>query len=169
VLKGITIQKTTGDGIILEGSYEAIADGGRVCSNIRILNCTISDCRRQGISVIGATDSEISGNRIYDISGTDPQYGIDVEPEFDYIVDNLKIHDNTISGCSGGAICCNKGSNYEVYRNTCIGNNIWATKPSNVRIYQNTIKESFIRVLPDAQNVTVANNTLDSKSWIKVG
>lgn len=166
VLEGVTIRNTTGDGIILEGSYESLSNGGSISSEIKIMNCNISNSRRQGISVIGAVNSEISGNTIYNIAGTDPQFGIDVETEFDYPVDNLKIHDNTIYGCSAGAINCNKGSNYEVYANKCIGNNIYVAKASYVRIYGNTIENSSITVSPYASYITVENNILNSGSWI---
>lgn len=169
LIQGVTITGTTGDGIILEGSYDSLANGGHICSNVLIQNCDISNCRRQGISVIGATSSEITGNKIYNISGTDPQYGIDVEPEFDYVVDGLKIDKNKISGCSAGAISCNSGANYEVFANTCIGNNIIAVKSVNVKIYGNTIQNSFIRVMPYCTNVTVTDNTLDNKSLVFFG
>ena len=169
VVSGITIRETTGDGVILTGSYRPISSGGRICSNVSVLNCDISSCRRQGISVIGATDSVLAGNTIYNINGTDPQYGIDVEPEADYSVDNLKIYGNTISGCTGGAINCNKGSNYEVYNNTCIGNKIIAVRCTNVSIYNNTITNSQIRVMDYSSNVTVTDNSLDSSSWIFFG
>ncbi len=91
---------------------------------------------------------------IYNISGTDPQYGIDVEPEFDYPVTGLKIHGNTIYGCSGGAITACKGSDYEIYNNTVTGNNIIAVWSSNVQIYGNTLNDTFIRVMEMTVNVT---------------
>jgi hypothetical protein len=169
VIKDVTIKNMTGDGIILEGSYDSKANGGRESSAVKILNCNISNCRRQGVSVIGAPDSEIAGNKIYNISGTDPQYGIDVEPEFDYSVKNLKIHDNTIYGCTGGAITCCKGSGYEVYNNTCIKNHIIAAMSSNVKIYNNTIEDTFIRVMKGTSNVTAENNILKGKSWVFFG
>ncbi|MGI5918778.1 MAG: right-handed parallel beta-helix repeat-containing protein [Christensenellales bacterium] len=165
-IRNLTITKMTGDGIIVEGSYTALADGGMVSTNVRLLDNDISNCRRQGISIIGARNSEIAGNRIYNISGTNPQYGIDIEKELDYIVDKLKIHDNAIYNCSGGAISCHSGNDYEVYNNICSGN-IIAVFSSNIRIYGNTIKDSFINVIEGASNITVENNILEGNSWIK--
>ncbi|MED1201809.1 right-handed parallel beta-helix repeat-containing protein [Heyndrickxia acidicola] len=53
-----------------------------VTENMTIQNCDIGFNRRQGITV-GATDNlQIINNRIHDISGTDPQSGIDIEPGF---------------------------------------------------------------------------------------
>ena len=167
VIKNVTISKMTGDGIIIEGSYSKLSDGGSVSTGIKILDCNISDCRRQGISVIGANNSEIAGNKIYDINGVDPQYGIDLESELDYTLEKLKIHDNTIYNCSGGAISCNKGNDYDVYNNVCSGN-VLAVFSSNIRIYGNTIKDSFIEVMTGASNITVENNILEGNSWVQI-
>jgi parallel beta-helix repeat protein len=169
VIKGVTIKNMIGDGIILEGSYQPKTNGGRESANVKILNCTISNCRRQGISVIGAPGSEIAGNKIFGIDGTDPQYGIDVEPEFDYSVKGLKIHGNTVYGCTGGAIDACRGSGYEIYENTCIKNNILAALSSDVKIYKNTLEDTFIRVMGGTTNVTAEDNILKGKSWVFIG
>ena len=156
-----------GDGIIVEGSYTRMTDGGSVSSDIRILDCNISLCRRHGISVVGATGGEIAGNKIHDISGTAPGYGIIMRTELDYIIDNFAIHDNTVYDCAGGAISCNTGSNSEVYSNTCNGN-ILVVSASNIKIHNNTIQNSFIEVMPTACNITVEDNILDETSSIKI-
>ena len=161
LIQNVTIKKMTGDGIILEGSYDYIANGGKISSNVSVINCSISDCRRQGISVVGASDSDIAGNEIFNISGTDPQFGIDIEPELDYIIQNLKIYNNTIYNCSGGAISCVEGSNYSIYSNTCREAGIIAVKCSNVKIYQNIVTSSLIRIYKEASNVEAYNNQLD--------
>lgn len=167
LIQNVTISKMTGDGIIVEGSYTKLADGGSVSTKVRILDCDISQCRRQGISVIGMRDSEIAGNRIYDISGAAPEYGIDIESELDYIIDSLKIHDNVIYGCAGGAISCNKGNNYEVYNNICSGN-ILTVFSSGIKIFGNTIRDSFIEVMRSSSNITVENNILHGNSRVQI-
>ncbi len=166
LIQGVTIRGMTGDGIILEGSYAALADGGSLSSGVKILGCEISSCRRQGISVIGAVDSEIAYNRIYDIRGTDPQFGIDVEPELDYVVSNIDIHHNVIAGCAGGAISCHSGSDYRVYANACRGS-IIAVHSSNVRIYDNTVHSGMIHVYSGAENIEVDGNRLQGRSKLK--
>jgi hypothetical protein len=167
LIENVIISGMTGDGIILEGSYSLLADGGGVSSNVRVLGCSISGCRRQGISVVGATGSEIAQNEIYGIAGTAPQYGIMVMSALDYTIDGLAIHDNNIYDCAGGAISCNNGSNIEVYANTCSGN-ILAVCASGVSIYNNIIQSSYIEVMTDATDVTVEDNILDGDSWIKI-
>ncbi len=167
VIRDLRISKTTGDGIIVEGSYSALADGGSVSTNVRLLDNKISSCRRQGISVIGMRDSEIAGNEIYGIKGTDPQYGIDIEKELDYIVDKLKIHDNVIYDCSGGAISCHSGTDYEVYNNVVSGN-ILTVYSTYIKVYNNTIKNSFIQVMQGSSNITVEGNIMDGNSWVQI-
>jgi hypothetical protein len=166
LIQGVTIKNMTGDGVIIEGSYSNLADGGSLSSKIRILDCDISNCRRQGISVVGTIDSEIAQNKIYDIAGTAPGYGIAVKSDLDYIIDNLKIYDNEIYNCEGGAIACNTGKNCEIYSNVCSGN-ICVVFASNVKIYDNVIINSFIEVMASASNITVENNILDENSWLK--
>ena len=166
LIQGVTIRDMTGDGVILEGSYDYISDGGAQSENIKVYHCDISNCRRQGVSVVGASDSEIAGNRIYDISGTAPQFGIDVEPELDFTVENVRIYGNTIYGCSGGAISCNKGADYFVYSNICMGDSIIAFDCSNVQIYGNIIETSLIRVYETATDIAVYDNQLDFFSRI---
>lgn len=168
LVKNVAIMETTGDGIILEGSYAALKNNGKLSSNVKIFDCTISDCRRQGISVVGAIDSEIAGNKIFDIQGTAPEYGIDVEPGLDFIVENLKIHDNLIFGCAAGAISCHSGSGYEVFSNRCIDNNIIAVQSSDVSIYKNIIESSMIRVFENASNIRLYENNLDEKSRLLI-
>ena len=166
LIQDVTIRDMTGDGVIVEGSYFMRENGDNVSSDIRIIGCNISNCRRQGISVVAAKDSEIAHNEIYDIGGTAPQYGIMMMLQLDYVIDNLKIHDNIIYDCAGGAIACNSGTDFEVYSNTLSGN-ILVVHASDIRIYDNTIQNSYIEVMPGASGITVIDNILEGNSWIK--
>jgi hypothetical protein len=159
LIQGVTIRDMTGDGIILGGSFTSLADGGMLSSQVRVLSCDISNCRRQGISVIGTVDSEVAHNRIYDISGTNPQFGIDVEPAMDQIVNNLSVHHNVIAGCAGGAISCHSGSYYQVYANACQGS-VLAVFSDRVNIFGNTVEDGLLHVYPGATNITLYDNTL---------
>jgi hypothetical protein len=159
IIQGVTIKDMTGDGVIIEGSYIAMAEGGMVSSGIKVLGCSISNCRRQGVSVIGAVDSEIAHNRIWDISGTNPQFAIDVEPEMDYIVNNLIIHHNVVAGCTGGAISCHSGSHYQVFDNACRGD-VLAVFSDNVRIYDNLIEAGQLYIYEGASDIELFDNEL---------
>ena len=69
--------------------------------NVRVVNCVLHDSRRQGVSVIGCDTAVIRDCEIYNISGTNPQYGIDIEPDgsgsaVNIVIDNCYIHDNAM-------------------------------------------------------------------------
>jgi len=94
-IDNVEISDCTGDGIFAgwaqyyldPGMYSQEQMGG----NIRINNCSIHNCRRQGISICGSNDVHIYRNRIYGIgyaedgkttdfrNGTPPMFGIDIE------------------------------------------------------------------------------------------
>lgn len=69
------------------------------CENIRICNCVLHDSRRQGISITGADGVIVRDCEIYNIRGTAPQAGIDIEPNHtgdkchNIIIDSCYIHD----------------------------------------------------------------------------
>jgi len=160
-IQDVTIIDMTGDGIIVEGSYKAVLDGGTVSSGVSIYGCDISNCRRQGISVVGAVNGEIAQNTIHGINGTEPQSGIDLEPEFDHPVSGFKIYQNLIYGCAGGSIICHGGSDYSVFANKCHGGSISAVMCSGVEIYDNIIESGFIRIYRQAADTRAYNNQFD--------
>lgn len=92
-LSNIEIQDCTGDGVFLTncGDYSNVAE------NIKLNNLNIHDNRRQGISIIAAKNVHIKNNEIYNISGTAPQSGIDLESwDSNQIIDNIYIQNNKI-------------------------------------------------------------------------
>ena len=78
-------------------------------SNVKILNCVLHDSRRQGISVIGCNTAFIQGCDIYNISGTAPQYGIDIEPDGTGVATNIVIDSCHIHDCTGGSVVIQTG------------------------------------------------------------
>ena len=140
VLKEMRIEGMTGDAVHL-GSYGfVLADEEQACKQVQITGCEFFDCRRQGISVVNATDIEIDHNLIYQIKGTDPQFGIDIEPEVDYgcVAKRIKIHHNTIRDCVGG-ISFHGGTDMEAYENQLEGVCLLAIYSQRVHIYKNRV------------------------------
>jgi len=74
-IQDLTIEKTGGDGIYLGASWKRGPNRDVV---IRRVNC--SDNHRQGISVISAENLLIEDCRLSNTKGTEPQAGIDFEP-----------------------------------------------------------------------------------------
>ena len=91
-LSGVTIKDCWGDCIYV----------GKKSSNIVIKNCCIDNGRRQGISVTSADSVFIKNCTISNISGTNPQYGIDIEPNKNCSVHYVLIDNVTVTNSEGG-------------------------------------------------------------------
>lgn len=89
---GLTIADCWGDCIYIGGGSK----------NTMISDCLLRGSRRQGISITRADGVTISNCRIANISGTNPQYAIDIEPNEGCTVDNVLIKNVTVTGCEGG-------------------------------------------------------------------
>lgn len=92
-LNGLTIKNCIGDCIC------TIAPPLNVTvDNLKIINCTLENSRRQGISFVATGENYLVKNcNIGKINGIDPQSGIDFE-HYDYvrsvIIDNCNFYDN---------------------------------------------------------------------------
>lgn len=91
-VSGLTIKDCWGDCIYV---------GGR-SQNVLIENCRLDNGRRQGISVTKANGVTIRNCTITNVSGTNPQYAIDIEPNRPDSVDNIVIDNVTVRDCEGG-------------------------------------------------------------------
>lgn len=100
-LAGLSISECWGDGICI----------GRQSQNIKVRNCNISKCRRQGITVGAAENVLIEDVNISDIAGTKPEYAIDVEPNKKQSASNVVVRRVTATNCQGAfKATVNKGS-----------------------------------------------------------
>lgn len=91
-VKNLTISDCWGDCIYIGGKTKRVT----------IDSCVLRGSRRQGISITQADSVTISNCRIADISGTNPQYAIDIEPNKRCVVDNVLIKNVTVTNCEGG-------------------------------------------------------------------
>lgn len=111
-LSNIEIQDCTGDGIFLTN----YGDYSNNASNIRIENVNIHDCRRQGISIISAEKVRIENNEIYNIDGTSPQSGIDLESwSSKQLIDEIYITNNKIYNTKNNYAIIVMGMSRNVY------------------------------------------------------
>ena len=101
-IKNLIIKSSGGDGIYLGRTYGK--EGRIACRNILIENCLIDDHHRQGISVISAAGLIIRNCTISNTKGTEPEAGIDFEPNYpdeifrDILVENCRFLNNNWSG-----------------------------------------------------------------------
>ena len=93
-ISGVTIKDCWGDCIYVGGNSR----------NVTIESCKIDGGRRQGISVTKANGVTIRNCIITNVSGTNPQYAIDIEPNKRDSVDNILIEDVTVRDCEGGIL-----------------------------------------------------------------
>lgn len=122
LIENMEISKCWGDGIIFDSHDELTGEN----NNIVVNNCVIHDCRRQGISVvIGGAHNVISNCHIYNISGTDPQSGIDVEPNGDTPIKDLIISGCTIHDTVGASIILNRCDGCHVSDCNLVSVNYW--------------------------------------------
>lgn len=124
-LKGITVKNCWGDCVYIT----------KEASRVRIKECTLANSRRQGISVISASDLRIERNSISGISGTLPGYAIDVEPNKSDTVNGVFIKNNRISKCRGGVLVSGRASDSSIDNvnvNKCVFEQIEVC-PLNIR------------------------------------
>jgi len=93
-IKGVTIKDCWGDCIYVGGNSK----------NILIENCILDHGRRQGISVTKADDVVIRNCKISNVSGTKPEYAIDLEPNANDTVDHITIENVETIACEGGVL-----------------------------------------------------------------
>jgi|GEM_PF-1336853 len=167
-IKGVVIEKGAGDGIGIGGSTIRNSDGTIrpnevLATNIRIVGCTINDCRRNNLSVIDGDGIFIEDNLITNaggvrnsgllgggasVNGADPQFGIDLEAyrerdsnnqliEYER-VENVSIKGNKFTGNFKGDIVIYT-ANDVVVENNEMDNIVGGKAAFNCKIINNKI------------------------------
>ena len=105
VIDNVQISDIKGDAI----GVTYLGGSGQINSssdNVVIQNCLFHDCRRQGASLCGCSNTFVSNCKIHDIKGKMPQGGIDIEPDspghrYWGIAKNITIENCDIFKCGG--------------------------------------------------------------------
>lgn len=146
--------------------------GGVNCSDVQIFNCALHDSRRQGISVTGALGVVIRDCEIYNIRGTAPQFGIDIEPDDAYgkaeniFIDGCYLHDNGIGDIVLADIpdpVKNPVKNIRISNSRTTGTVVCYSKDANVILEANAIYQLYL----ETDNVIVSN--CDIEAVVPVG
>ena len=139
LIENCDVSKGIGDSICILADNQSLET---YCENVVINNCKLHDSRRQGISVIALHNGTVSNNEIYNISGTNPQSGIDIEPNYetnpavDIKILNNNIHDTT-------------------------GQNILITQYANNVLVDGNTLDNTLTVLENNTDVNVSNSKLN--------
>ena len=148
---------------------------GKKSGKVIIEDCHLDNGRRQGISVTDADSVIIRNCNISNVSGTFPQYGIDIEPNRNCSVNYALIENVDVTDCEGGirALVPNAGvgnatigtveisncrvsalSRYPIHLHRC------ETGTVEGCIIDATNERPSINV-DDVENLTIRNNTLN--------
>ena len=146
-ISNINIKNCWGDGIYIGGLKNT-----HINKNVLVSDVNIRNCRRQGISVTKGEDITIKDSIIWNINGTAPQSGIDIEtnwpdtPVKDVKIENNTFYDNGIQDIVLGGKC----------ENVVISGNTFA---------ENTIEVHQIAInLVYGEHITVTNNKVSGRS-----
>lgn len=122
LLSGMTAHDCWGDGFYI--------GGGR---NITIDKVISDHNRRQGLSITAGSQIVVKNSVFKNTRGTSPESGIDIEPNENVIIDDVKIYNNYISGNAGNGISdgvpnifieSSKITNVYIAKNKITGNGI---------------------------------------------
>ncbi len=139
-VRGLTIKDCWGDCIYVGGNSK----------NVTIENCWLDHGRRQGISVTKADDVVIRNCKISNVSGTNPEYAIDLEPNANDTVDNIEIENVEVVNCEGGFLATIGKKNVEKKR-------IGIVAIRNCKL--NTLSKYPIR-MKNSEHVSIENCTI---------
>jgi parallel beta-helix repeat protein len=150
VVQGVTAKECWGDGFYVTDQ----------CTNITMCNLVSDHNRRQGLSVTSVNGLVVRNSTFKNTTGTEPECGIDFEPNSGEIINNALVIGCTLSNNAGSGIQCGFNDAYSAPTaitntvfdsNTCSGNGI------------NPVSGGYrqgIMVSHSLGNVSVRNNTI---------
>lgn len=174
-IKNTVIHNCYGDGI---ATYRTIG--------LNILNNHVYNCHRNGIALATIKRSNISGNIVHDVKGTDPQAGICIEPDVvggvpNFTAEEINVNKNILyKNFSSDIICANASG----LSNVIITDNIMTPEKTGVyistyiegnKMHSITVSNNqFIMTsgiiafqLISAENIVISNNIIDYSLNIK--
>lgn len=167
-LQGLNFKDFIGDGICVWDHFSP-------SRNVIIDGCTITNCRRQGISICDAEQFTIKNSSISNIAGTAPEYAIDIEPdnEEQHICNNGIIKNNTIRSKNGIYVQTNSSfgtKNITINNNTIDAGNdglpINVSGGDAVNVNENTIHGYWgvvVKPVRPISGITISHNIIDSE------
>lgn len=114
---GINLKKATNvsiSGLSIKDCWGDCIYIGINSENVLVENCTLDHGRRQGVSVTSGNMITLRNLKITNVGGTNPQYGIDIEPNKNGVVDNVRMKNIKIDHCKGGILVWGKAKGAKV-------------------------------------------------------
>lgn len=121
-INNVVSHSFTGDSLVVGGNFlePKPPEGHEYSENVKIIGCNFYNNRRQGISMSGMRNIEVTDNNIHNIKGIAPQYGIDIENE---VMDSLyvMIKNNNFYENAGGDFVLVHGNHVHFEENKATG------------------------------------------------
>ena len=164
ILDGIKIFNCWGDGIYLGSDHEWTQDAG--CSNIIIQNCELAGNRRNDLSIVSADYVTLKNCIFRDANGTDPQFGVDIETNYESNPNQHIYIDNcTFYGNAKGSVLINSAANDVQISNSVLNGNFINYAGTDVVLSNTTVNgDAYCRkgiVLKDNSVINGRGNTND--------
>lgn len=102
IISNVDISQCWGDGIYL-GYYDS-GKNSRPSNTVTIENCNLHHNRRNNLSITDVSNVTINNCEFNYANGTDPQYGIDIEPNSGRTCSNITISNSRFKGNAKGTI-----------------------------------------------------------------
>lgn len=98
-IQDVTVSKFWGDGVYIGYPWD---DEPRTNEDIRICGLVATDNRRQGLSITAGRRIHITDSTFSHTRGTNPQRGIDIEPDGEELVEDVRIEYSSFIANTGG-------------------------------------------------------------------
>lgn len=166
---GVTIRDCWGDGI-----YVGVGAAGE-SRRVTIRGCRCLGNRRQGLSMTGCLSALVENSEFSGTGGTQPQSGIDLEPNIPYAVRDVVIRDCVAARNAGWGIVLSGAAvtGVTIERNRCTENasfgGIALLQASDCTVRSNTVEwNSKVGIqLDQASRNVVTGNTIRHNSQIQ--
>lgn len=169
-IEGVITKNNWGDGIYLGGSTTAAPP-----TNINLCKVTADFNRRQGMSVISVNGLKVTNSIFKNTIGTNPQAGIDLEPNAGNTVKNVQILDSVFTGNRGAGLLLWGGSAGILNTVTADGNymsgnthdyGIGVFNSKNSSFTNNVVQNNWqgVALGSDASGIVVSNNIVSQNS-----
>ena len=164
ILDGIKIFNCWGDGIYLGSDHEWTQDAG--CSKIIIQNCELAGNRRNDLSIVSADYVTLKNCIFRDANGTDPQFGVDIETNYESNPNQHIYIDNcTFYGNAKGSVLINSAANDVQISNSVLNGNFINYAGTDVVLSNTTVNgDAYCRkgiALKDNSVINGRGNTND--------
>ncbi|GLQ89886.1 right-handed parallel beta-helix repeat-containing protein [Dyella flagellata] len=168
----ITVSDCWGDGLLIG----ATGWGARMVPSysVTLNHVTSTNNRRQGMSITPSSQVYVVNSSFTNTHGTAPQGGIDIEPQTQGRVSEVRLENTTLSSNTGNGLEVHNNVNgltlYKVTAQHNKGFGVYTGGPTNVSITGSNLSQNYlfgVEVSYGTSHVTIANNTINynGDSW----